>query len=279
MNVKANVLEEIAAGLEAMGYAPISFTSGNIGIGELGDGTISTSEMVSEIQNDGQSIRAYTVVDAVAAVGDMFYGNLFVASDVLRSTAHLWNSTFNDISHLGTMYPAGMASMENMEYITGYNSDGKYDENINAVRVKMHISHESPKYQAWSSFMNISKDAKRTPNVSIFGFYKAKAIHKREIPSGVVIPDSAKHGDYVIAMSDMIPFAVTTCLRGKCDEVAGCGISTGFTKEGEECDSTTGVCDIPVVELTGDDIPVDKPSKEDVEKLERLKKRIKEFKK
>lgn len=267
-------ITKLSASFEELGYKPIIFSSDDIGIGKLSDGVISMSDMVLETQQDGDNSREYTVVDAVAAVGDRFYGNLFVPSAVLRETASMWNSTLNDISHLGTMYPASLSFVENMEYITGYNSDAVFDESIKAVRVKMHVSHDAPKYQAWGNFMNISKDAKRVPNVSIFGFQKSKAIHRREIPNGVIIPEGAMHGDYVIAMSDMIPFAVTTCLKGKCDEVAGCGISIGFTKDGETCDSTTGVCDIPVVKIKA--LIVSTP--EEIEKLERLKNRIKEFK-
>jgi len=111
------------------------------------------------------------------------------------------------------MYPAGMGSVENMEYITGYNSDAGFDEAINAVRVKMHINQNSPKYNVWKSYMDISKDAKRVPNVSIFGFYKSKAIRRSVIPSGTVIPESVLHGEYVVAMAELIPFAITTCLK------------------------------------------------------------------
>ena len=233
------------------------------------------SDISEEFESDGEHVRRYNVVDAVVAVGDRFYGNMYVPSSVLKVSANQWNSTYNDISHLGTMYPAGMGSVENMEYITGYNSDAGFDEAINAVRVKMHINQNSPKYNVWKSYMDISKDAKRVPNVSIFGFYKSKAIRRSVIPSGTVIPESALHGEYVVAMAELIPFAITTCLKGKCDDVAGCGISTGFTDDGKSCDCTTGVCIPPEKE----DTKIIVNEEINLEKINWLKSRVKELRK
>ena len=270
----ASTMQDISKELDNIGYRQIAFTSDGIGIGKLEGGTISMSDMQEEFESDGKNVRRYDVVDAVVAVGDRFYGNMYVPSSVLKASAHQWNSTYNDISHLGTMYPAGMGSVENMEYITGYNSDANFDEAINAVRVKMHINQNAPKYGVWKSYMDITKDAKRIPNVSIFGFYKSKAIRKSQIPSGTVIPKTALHGDYIIAMADLIPFAITTCLKGKCDDVAGCGISTGFTEDGAQCDCTSGVCIPPEKEDTKIIVNVEV----DLEKINRLQDRIKELK-
>ncbi len=272
-------VDELSASFEELGYQKIAFTSKEIGIAKMTEGTISFSDMNDEFINDEKGARKYTVVNAIAAIGDRFYGNIYVPSDVLRATYRFWNSTYNDISHLGTMFPAGTSSIENMEYITGFNSDASYDEMSKSLNVKMHISHESPKYQTWKSFMDISKDANRIPNVSIFGFYKAKAIHKSKIAAGAIIPQGALRGDYVIAMTHMIPFAITTCLKGKCDDAAGCGISVGFSEDGNPCDCTSGVCDIPKVsENTEKEEKKPEISKEELEKIERLKKRIKELK-
>lgn len=275
----AKTMEKLSAQFKNLGYKPIAFTSDNIGIVTFNDGTISMSEMTEEFESDGETVRYYDVVDAVVAVGDRFYGTLYVSSDVLRMSAHLWNSTYNDLSHFGTMYPAGMSSTENLEFITGYNSDAVFDDDINAVRVKMHISHNSPKYSVWKSFMDVTKDAKRIPNVSIFGFYKAKAMKKDKLPVGVVVPDGALHGNYVIAMSDIIPFAISTVLKGKCDDVAGCGISTGFASENDAC--IDGTCDTNISdnkpELPEDD--ENSNDKENEERINYLRERIKELKK
>ena len=177
------------------------------------------------------------------------------------------------------MYPAGKSSVENMEYITGYNSDSFFDESINAIRVKMHISHDSPKYNVWKSYMDISKDANRIPNVSIFGFYTAKAIKKSLLPAGTIIPKTLSKKDYIIAMTDIIPFAITTCLKGKCDDVAGCGISTGFTDDGNPCDCTTGVCEIPENNKDKNEVVDEEADVKKSDEINRLKERIREFKK
>jgi hypothetical protein len=256
--------KDVAESLQNIGYKPIALTSTAIGIGKIFEGTIVMSDMTEEIKTDGERITKYIIVDAIAAVGDRFYGNLFVPSSTLRASAHLWDSTYNDISHLGTMYPAGMSSVENLEYITGYNSDSSFDNSINAVRVKMHINKDSPKYNVWKNFMDINKDAKRIPNVSIFGFYRSEAMKRKELPSGIYIPDDVKHGEYVVAMTDIIPFAITTCLKGKCDDKAGCGISTGFKEDGTPCDCTNNLCIPPIKEI-----------EIDTKKLEYLKNRIK----
>jgi hypothetical protein len=248
--------------LHDMGYKPIAFSSQDIGIGQLFEGTITLSDMSIEKIQDGELVRRYDVVDAIAAVGDRFYGELYVPADTLKASAMMWNQTYNDISHLGTMFPAGMSAVENIEYITGYNTDAVYDEAGKAIKVKMHINHDAPKYNVWKNFMDINKDSKRVPNVSIFGFYKAKNIRKNTLPSGTYIPISASHSEYVVAMTDMIPVAITTCLRGKCDDKAGCGISTGFQ------DNSSCEC-VPKVEMV----------KQDDERLNYLKDRIKKVKK
>jgi hypothetical protein len=257
--------------LNKEGYKPISFTSNNIGIVRMDDGIIQMSEIKEELvqdDTDKEKIRTYKVVDAVAAVGDMFYGHIFVPSGVLKATAHLWNKTYNDISHLGTAFPAGLDKTENLEYITGFNSDAFFDESINGIRVKMHINKDAPKYKVWENFMNIAKDAKRIPNVSIFSFSRFKAIKKGDLPSGIRIPKGAEFNGYVIAVAHMIPIAVTTCIKGKCGDSAGCGISTGFTEKGSKCNCDKGYCDVS----DSDDEELEN------ERKEYLKKRIKNLK-
>jgi len=253
-------MTQLAEELDKAGYKPFIFTSNDIGIAKISEGTILMSDMIKDTVTHGDTTVDYTIVDVIAAVGDRFYGNMYVPADTLRASAKMWDSTYNDISHLGTAYPAGMSAVENIEYITGYNSDAYYDESVNAVRVKMHINHNAPKYQVWKSFIDINKDANRIPNVSIYGFYKAKSMKRNILPGTVVVPEIIKNSDYIVAMSDIIPVAITTCLRGRCDEKAGCGISIGYIEDtlpSCEC-KTTNNC----------------VSQIDLEKIEYLKKRV-----
>ena len=225
---KYKATDEIAEALVADGYIPTAFKYSELKFMKLDNGKINMSDMQVINKND----RKYTVVDAVACVGDRFYGRVYVPSDILRATASMWNNTYNDLSHLGTAFPAGLGAIENLEYITGYNSDAKFDESINAVRIKMHINHNAPKFQAWKNFMEVSNDAGRIPNVSIFGFAKYKAVKPEDLPKNVKMSDDKLVNGYVIVMADLIPFAVTTCLKGKCDDAAGCGIcNSEFKKE------------------------------------------------
>lgn len=266
-----NSNSELSDVLSSEKYKPFSFTSIGIGMMMMDNGKISMSEL------DTETKKGYTTVDAVVAVGDRFYGNIYVPSKVLKDTAKKWNGTYNDISHLATAYPAGFSAIENMEYITGYNSDAFFDESISAVRVKMHINHDAPKYKTWKNFVDTSRDAGRIPNVSIFGFSNFISMNVDDIPKGVKIPIDAVHNGKVIAMGDMFPFAITTCLKGKCDDVAGCGISTGFTSDGKKQECSSGYCN---VSLNDEDSPSGETddNKEDLEKIKRLKNRIKELK-
>ena len=265
--IKENqAMSDIIDEVSKAGYKPFTFTSNDIGIAKISEGIIVMSDMINEAVAHGDTSVAYTVVDVIAAVGDRFYGNLYVPSNTLKASAKMWDSTYNDISHLSTSFPAGMTAVENIEYITGYNSDAHFDDSINAVRVKMHINHNSPKYKVWKSFMDINKDANRIPNVSIYGFYKAKSMKRTALPASVNTPDSLSRSEHVIAMSDIIPIAITTCLRGKCDEKAGCGITI---KQNEpSCDCNDVNCD-----------SIKEINKIDMERIEYLKERVQKLKK
>lgn len=261
--------------LAKQGYSVISFNDESIGMFSTNDGVMAMTAL--RLEDKSKSDSQYTAVDATVAVGDRFYGNIYVSSGVLKSTVDMWNGTYNDLSHMGTMYQAGLTTTENLEYITGYNSDAYYDEVSNAVRVTMHINHDAPKYEVWKNFVNVSRDAGRTPNVSIFGFSRFKLIKADSLPSGTFVPKNAVRDGYVVAMVDLTPFAVSTCLQGKCNDEAGCGISKGFS---DSC--TTGQCDIES-EVTpppkDDDVAKRKPSmsKEEIERQKYLRNRIKEM--
>jgi len=266
--------------LDIAGYIPVAFTNKGMRLADFNKGTIQMSSMEVETTEDGD----YTVVDAVAAVGDKFYGNIFVASNVFKASVDKWNNTYNDLSHLGTMYPAAMSFVENLDYITGYNSDAHYDDAIDGIRVKMHISHNSPKYNSWKSFIDISKNANRIPNVSIFGFSKFERTSVKDLPSGLSVPIGAAIGGKVISMANIIPFAITTCLRGKCDDSEGCGISSNFTEDGDmvtySCDGEECKIELETVSKPEDEKIVDEKqiNMEDEERKKQIMNRIKELK-
>lgn len=254
--------------LSNMGYKPFAFTSFDNGMMRMDKGSISMSSITNETrfedEENKQNPREYDVVDAIAAIGDKFYGNVYVSSEILRKTAKSWNGTYHDLSHLATMFPAGLGAIENMEYIVGYNDDAHFDESLNGVRVKFHINHNSPKYKTWKNFVDICRDSGRVPNVSIFGSARFKAVKRNSLPAGTQIPKGAEQNGYVIAMADLVPFAITTCLQGKCNDKDGCGISTGYTEDGNACDCTTEYCDVET----------DKEEKDDNNEVKEIKKEL-----
>jgi len=88
--------------------------------------------------------------------------------------------------------------------------------------------------------MNICRITGNTPNVSmavtpaIF-----KYVNIKDLPMGVNIPQNYARNKRVRALAGGTPYAVTTCLTGKCDDKAGCGINAAILK-----DCSSGNCDI-----------------------------------
>ena len=183
----------------------------------------------------------FDVVELTAAVGDIFFQETFVPKEVLKQLATGWNGTVHDLSHLGTNYPNGAyGSRENIDYIVGYNNDSYWDEMSNSVKMKAYIAHDAPKYNAWKNYMNICRITGNTPNVSmavtpaVFRYMNIK-----DLPMGVNIPQKYVRNNKVRALAGGIPHAITTCLTGKCDDKAGCGIAAAILK-----DCSSGSCDI-----------------------------------
>jgi hypothetical protein len=237
---------------ESKGYKPVVFVGSEVSI----------DNNVKEING-----VKYDVVKAVAAKSNIFYQNVWVNDSVLRNSVSQWEGTYNDFSHMATDYPHPFypTGVENIEYITGFNSKGEYDESIGGVTVEMNISHNAPKYSAWKSFYDITLAAGKIPNVSIFGFANYKVIETKELPSGTVIPKGVSFNDKVVAMTEFKPIALTTCLKGKCDDKAGCGIISAYN-------CTDGKCNIKINQQE------EKNEHSDSDKIKYLKNRINENK-
>lgn len=224
---------------ESMDMHPVFFMGSSL---SLTDDAIATKEI--------NGVK-YDIVNVVAAVGDIFYSGVFISSEVLRKRAKNWNKTYNDINHFGTSYPAfpHYWGTQNIDYITGFNNKAKFDETIKAVTLKMFISQNSPKYNSWRSFVDISIAAKKIPNVSMFGFAKYTLIDAKDLQKkGIRVPKEAvSHDGKVLALEDITPFALTTCLKGKCDDKSGCGITASEEFEEEPIkigNCTSGKCNL-----------------------------------
>jgi hypothetical protein len=181
--------------------------------------------IAAEINTEEIEGIKHDVVEIIAAMGDMFYQRVFVSKELLKKIATKWNGTIHDISHLATNY--GLFGTENLEWVVGFHKKAKYDNSLGGVRMTAYISHDSPKYKAWRNYVDICKAADRTPNTSIYGYAKYGMLDASELPKGTKIPEGAKDSQgNVIYLKDLQPAAVTTCLRGKCDDKDGCGIES-----------------------------------------------------
>lgn len=223
--------------LNEKGFVKANLKSDDIGILIGKQGSLSATETEAR---DG-----FITVEAVACKGDFFLGNIFVPKEELIKCAEKWNGTFHDISHLGTDYPAGMGATENIEYLIGYNDSASYDSNTNELKMKAHINTNAPKYAAWKSFYDICKAANRIPNVSIFAFIRKRVVRASALPSNVVVPEAMKNSGFVIAAYDIMPVALTTCLRGKCNDTNGCGIGISANNDSCGCDACNQEIETP----------------------------------
>ena len=221
--------------------------------GMLFDKISFNASKIIEEEIDG---KKFDVVELTAAVGDIFFQETFVPKEVLRQMATGWNGTIHDLSHLGTSYPNGAhGSRENLDYIVGFNNDAHWDDTTNSVKMKAHISHDAPKYSAWKNYMDICHITGKKPNVSMdVSPVIFKAMNTKDLPVGLMIPQRHVRNGKVRALAGGTPFAVTTCLAGKCDDKAGCGIDASAS---DDCGS--GNCDINEIEIKAEEGVIDSP--------------------
>jgi len=223
-----------------------------------------SAEFKATIENETDE---FVKVKIIAAVGDIFFQNVFMPEEAVRTSASNWDGTWHDISHLATMYPAGFSFIENLDYLLGYNTEVEYNPQTKALSMSSYIRKDAPKYGAWRNYMEICKASGKIPNVSIFSMAKYQAIKASDLPNGVAIPQGANVNGYVLAIKSLEPFAVTTCLLGKCDDTKGCGIKTN-----QNLDDVHGV-DTNETDVTNTD------TDDNSEKKKHYLKRIKQLKK
>jgi len=163
---------------------------------------------------------------ATAVIGDRMMNGVYVPYNELKKSVNLWNGTYHDLSHLGTSYPGGFMSRENLEYVVGYQDNSHANDQTKEITMDVHVNKNSPKYSAWKSFIDINKAAGKIPNVSMSVQAKSKMIRASDCEASALAQD-----EMVPSLMSIIPVALTTCLKGVCSDAKGCGLCTHSEEE------------------------------------------------
>ena len=194
---------------------------------------------------DGESIKTteingikYDVVEIVAAVGDIFYQNVFMPMATIKKASTKWNKSIHDFSHLATGYPTGdFKEVERVDFVVGFHKKAHFDKSIGGAKMMAYVSHQAPQYRAWRNYIDICRAAGTIPNTSLNGMARFGMMDVKELPSGVKVPkDAVDSQGNVVYVKELYPNAVTTCLRGKCDDKDGCGVDVSNSCN---CDSVS----------------------------------------
>lgn len=216
----------------------------------------------------------WVTIKATAIIGNRMMNGYYIPYSELKKSVNAWNGTFHDISHLGTSYPDTVPPFrrENLEYVVGYQSDTKADDATKELNMTVKISKQSKKYPEWRSFIDICKAAHKIPNVSVSLNAKAKEMRASDLcdeDKGECGLDSSNDKKSIICLCDIEPKALTTCLKGACDEKRGCGLAQhNETQVDQTCDCGNETC------VSG----ANDKNDEDAKKLASVKEQIKKLK-
>lgn len=196
---------------------------------------------------DGKK-KKFTAMKAVAIIGDRFMHGAFVPSIKIIESLNAWNGTIHDINHMGTNYPDPKPpySRQNIEYVVGYNNFPEYDEKTKSLILTVNISHDSPKYNVWQSYIDICKASGTIPNVSaaIDGAMKFERAGNLPITEKEYMDQGYNKNDFVPYVDFIKPRGLTTAIRGVCDDKKGCGLGIRFEENESNCDcSSSGACE------------------------------------
>lgn len=202
---------------------------------------------------------------AIALIGDRFYKGSFFSADELEKAAPQWEGTLHDINHFGTTFGNGLRTQSNILYFVGWQDNIHYDKESKSVSMDIHADYDTYYGEAWKSYINLCEKAGQMPNVSISFLGKRKLVQAKNLPEG---SNYQAYGfgeeDYVSYIYDVIPQALSTVLKGICNNKQGCGIAINNSVESTTCSDPECV--------------VKKEDKEDAEKRAYLEKRLKKFK-
>jgi hypothetical protein len=220
----------------------------------------------------------WITIRATAVIGNRMMNGYFMPYAELKKSLEAWNGTLHDFSHLGTSYPdnAPPFKRENLDYIIGYQDNANANDLTKEITMDVNIYKKSVKYQAWKSFIEISKKAKIRPNVSVAITATPKAMGVGQLTKEDMMDYGFKGDENIIALTDIIPKALTTCIKGACDDKRGCGLAYNNTVIEQTCESDKN-CNCGN-EKTSDGVAIEKMSEADTKKLAELKKLIEQLK-
>jgi len=225
-------------------------------------------------QNKITETDDWITIRATAVIGNRMMNGYFMPYAELKKSVESWNGTLHDFSHLGTSYPDTVSPFkrENLDYIIGYQDNASADDLTKEITMDVNIYKKSVKYQAWKSFMEISKKAKIIPNVSVAITATPKAMGVGQLTKEDMMDYGFKGDENIIALTDIIPKALTTCIKGACDDKRGCGLANNNSVIEQTCENCKNCsCENEKPSVGGAD---EKMSDEDAKKLAELKKQI-----
>ena len=118
----------------------------------------------------------------------------------------------------------------------------------------------------WNAFVNLCEKAGRVPNVSVSFLGQRKRVRAGDLPKGV---NYSAYGygkdDMVSYIYDIRPQALSTVLRGLCDDKQGCGIATSTSAD-------------PSCEIVPPEVNETKEDKEIAKRRTYIEKRFKQMK-
>ncbi len=177
---------------------------------------------------------------AIAVIGDRIYKGKYLPGDELEKAVKSMDGAFHDINHWGTSYPVGLYDTPNIEWIVGYQKGTRYDRQSKQLKTTIVVSENAPKYPVWKNYVDICKQAKRTPNVSVSFWASQKDMRVKDLP------DSVNYRAYGFSETDTISKlydiefrALSTVFQGACDDKAGCGIGVIPTYNAYNADMNT----------------------------------------
>jgi hypothetical protein len=235
---------------------------------------LDSSEKTSPITETDEWVK----IRATAIVGNRMMNGYFVSYSELKKSLDSWNGTLHDISHLGTSYPDNTPPFkrENIDYIIGYQDNAEANDKTKEISMDVNVYKKSEKYKSWKSFIDINKKANKTPNVSVSMTATPKLINVGALEKADMEDYGFKGDETVISLCDIIPKALTTCIKGACDDKKGCGLAHNNTiieRTCESCKNCNCKNDKPSVGVADE-----KMSEADTKKLAELKQRIKNLK-